>query len=92
MIIVGIGKFVGNHNFAIEKYSGTIGYISDINDQSPYVADTEGENHMFYDKEGAVTLYPFSRYEPRDGTFLQVFEIKLYNSKTQRLHLLRLIW
>ena len=87
------GKFITNHNFAVAKYAGEVSYrADDVDDIYPWVLDTEGFEHNFFNQKGAYTFYPFSRYEPRDGTFLQVFEVKLYNSKTSRLHLLRLIW
>lgn len=85
-------KFIADHNFDVAKYAGEIGYINDINKDAPYITDTEGESHLFYDLRGAHTFFPLDRHLPKEGSLMQVFEGKLYNNKTQKLFLLRFVW
>lgn len=91
--VIAVGKFVVNHNFDLTKYSGDLNYVADdVNDFYPYVIDTEGISHVFFEQEGAITHFLTDKHLPKDGSYLHVLEIKLYNSKTERLRLLRLVW
>lgn len=88
-------NFIDNHNFDVTKYSGNIRYYAydgDEFDVYPYVTDTEGRIHEFSNLPGESTHYLTDKHLPKEDSYLHVFEVKLYNSKTQKLRLLRLIW
>ena len=89
-----IGNFILDHNFAVEKYSGTL-YYSFIESQDGIfatVADSEGGGHALANQFGKRTYFITDKHGPKDEAQVQVLELKIYNSRTGEHSSINIVW